>query len=109
MGFFSPPAGARFALRRLRAPACLVPERLGDGTELVAIDLLIENGRIAALEPGGTLPPELGPDLDASIVLPGLIDCHAHLDKGHISPRAPNPTGEFPSAIGATAVDRSTR
>lgn len=109
MGFFSPPDSARFALRGLRAPACLVPAHLGGGEELVAIDLLIENGHIAAVQAAGRLPPEFGPDLDASLVLPGLIDCHAHLDKGHIAPRAPNPTGEFPSAIGATALDRSTR
>ncbi|HEV8022992.1 MAG TPA: cytosine deaminase [Candidatus Lustribacter sp.] len=109
MGFFSPPDGPRFALRRLRAPACLVPADLGTGEELVLVDVLFENGRIGAVEAAGTLPPELGPDLDESIVLPGLIDCHAHLDKGHIWPRAPNPTGEFPSAIGATALDRSTR
>lgn len=93
----------------MRAPACLVPTHLGEGTELAAIDLLIEDGRVAALEPAGTLPSGLGPDLDWSIVLPGLIDCHAHLDKAHIVPRAPNPSGEFVSAIGATALDRSTR
>jgi cytosine deaminase len=107
--FFTPPATARYALRNLRAPRCLVPAGLrGDAeADLVAIDLLVDQGRIAAIEPAGRLPAELGPDLDASMVLPGMVDCHTHLDKGHIWPRRPNPTGDVPGASRATAQDRS--
>src|SRR5205085_8981040 len=92
--FFAPPVGDRYALRNLNAPRPLLPEALRDAhdTDLVAVDLLIDRGRIAAIEPAGTLAAELGPDLDASMVLPGMIDCHAHLDKGHIWPRRPNET-----------------
>ena len=107
--FFTPPAGARFALRNLRAPRCLVRADLAedDDSDLVAIDLLIDEGKIAAIEPAGRLPVELGPDLDASMVLPGMVDCHTHLDKGHIWPRRPNPTGDVPGASRATAQDRA--
>jgi cytosine deaminase len=107
--FFTPPAASRFALRNLRAPRCLVPSDAARGSErdLVAVDLLIDAGRIAAIEPAGRLPAELGPDLDASMVLPGMVDCHTHLDKGHIWPRRPNPTGDGAGASRATMQDRS--
>ena len=107
--FFTPPEGARYALRNLRAPTCLVRGDLarGIGADLVAVDLLIDAGRIVAIEPAGHLPAALGPDLDASMVLPGMVDCHTHLDKGHIWPRRPNPSGDVPGASRATTQDRS--
>jgi cytosine deaminase len=81
----------------------------GADGELSAIDVLVSDGRIAAVVRAGTLPAELGPDLDGSMVLPGPIDCHAHLDKGHIWPRSPNPAGDFAGAVAATGVDRAAR
>jgi cytosine deaminase len=111
LGFFDPPNSQRFALRRMRSPSCLVPAGFGDARngEFVEIDILIDRGRISALAPAGTFESDQGPDLDHSIVLPGLIDCHAHLDKAHIWPRAPNPTGDVPGAIAATTADRTAR
>jgi cytosine deaminase len=107
-GFFEPPAEPRFALRNGRVPVCLLPSAPTAG-EYGEVDVLIEHGRIAAVEPAGTLPPALGPDLDRSLVLPGFIDCHTHLDKGHIWPRKPNPTGDHPGAARATTEDRTAR
>jgi cytosine deaminase len=111
LAFFTPPTGSRFALRNLRAPRCLVRADVpGPGDDaLCAIDLLVDAGRIAAIEPAETLPAELGPDLDAAMVLPGMVDCHTHLDKGHIWPRQQNPTGDVPGAALATAQDRKAR
>jgi cytosine deaminase len=100
------PGGTRYALRNLTAPSALVPPMDGAGAELCRIDLLVEDGRIAAVEPAGTLPTALGPDCDGSMVLPGLIDCHTHLDKGHIWRRRPNPDGTTVGAAIATAQDR---
>jgi len=93
----------------VRVPACLTTVPAEPERELLDVDVLIADGRVAAIEPAGTLPAELGPDLDASLVLPGMVDCHTHLDKGHIWPRKPNPTGEFPAAVAATAEDRESR
>jgi cytosine deaminase len=107
-GFFPLPDRPRFALRNLTAPGSLLPKHAVTG-DLCRIDLLVENGRIAALEPSGTLPDALGPDLNGSMVLPGLIDVHTHLDKGHIWPRRPNPSGDKTGAARATADDRAAR
>lgn len=43
------------------------------------------------------------------MVLPGFVDAHAHLDKGHILPRAPNVAGDFAGAVAATGADRTAR
>ncbi len=45
--------------------------------------------------------------LAGRIVLPAFVDAHTHLDKGHIWPRAPNPTGDFLSAIATVSNDRA--
>lgn len=110
MSSFTLPARRRFALRNANAPACLLPDTWGPGSpELVNVDMFIADGRIEAIAPAGTFSGELGPDLDHSLVLPGLVDCHTHLDKGHIWPRSPNPTGGFADAVAATTADRSAR
>ncbi len=108
--FFVPPQATRYALRNVRSPRCLLPGLIeASGDDLAAIDLLIDDGAIAAIEAAGTLPVELGPDLDASMVLPGMVDCHTHLDKGHIWPRQPNLTGDGFGATTATGLDRKAR
>ena len=35
-------------------------------------------------------------------MLPCFVDCHTHIDKGHIWPRMPNPDGTFMGALNAT-------
>lgn len=108
--FFQPPEQTRYALRNLRAPDCLVQgaAQLAPSHEgVVDIDLLVDNGRIDSIVPAGTLPTELGPDMGASMVLPGMVDVHTHLDKGHIWPRQQNPTGDGAGASVAVTRDRN--
>jgi Cytosine deaminase and related metal-dependent hydrolases len=74
---------------------------LADGARA---DLRISRGTVAAITPAGTA--EAGADLRGGMVLPCLVDVHAHLDKGHIWPRSPNPDGSFMGALAAVASDR---
>src|SRR5476649_735939 len=109
-GFFAPPDAPRYALRRVHVPASLIagaaPGPAG-AHDMVLCDLVIEDAAVADVVRGGSLEATLGPDLDRSMVLPGLIDAHTHLDKGHIAPRISNATGDVPGASAATKQDRN--
>ncbi len=111
-GFFAPPQTSRYALRRVHVPASLlagpVPGPAGHD-DLVLCDLVLEGGTVADIAAAGTVAAELGPDLDRSLVLPGMLDAHAHLDKGHIVPRARNQTGDLLGAAAASVPDRAAR
>ena len=77
--------------------------RLPDAPELV--DLHTAGGVVAAVGPAGTAPD--GVDLHGGQVWPCFVDVHAHLDKGHIWSRTPNPDGTFAGALAAVAADRA--
>ena len=52
----------------------------GDGAELTNTDLLIENGKIAAIGPALALQPgTIQIDANGQWVTPGLIDVHSHM------------------------------
>jgi cytosine/creatinine deaminase len=111
-GFFAIARAPFYALVGARVPTSLlgVAEAPVDREGFAQIDIVIENGRIAALAPTGAASlseeaPRL--DLGGAIVLPLFVDAHTHLDKGHIWPRAPNPDGAFPTALQTVAADRS--
>jgi cytosine deaminase len=111
-GFFDPPKASRYALRRVHVPASVLsdpPPGPVDHDDLVFCDLVIEGGKVAELAPAGSVATDLGPDLDRSLVLPGMLDAHAHLDKGHIVPRARNKTGDLTGAAAASGPDRAAR
>lgn len=78
-------------------PGCLIGQ-----TGLVRMGLSIVDGRIAGA--GGT-PIDMG----GAMVFPCFIDMHAHLDKGHIWPRSPNPDGTFMGALEAVRADKPGR
>jgi cytosine/creatinine deaminase len=74
------------------------------------VDILVDEGRIAAVAPAGAdfgETPRL--PLGGRIVLPVFIDAHTHLDKGHIWGRAPNPSGDFTGALQTVTADRKAR
>lgn len=76
-----------------------------DGFALAQID--IQDGRLAAIHPATSAQAEsTACDCAGGIVFPAFIDCHAHLDKGHIWPREPNPDGSFEGALESTGRDR---
>ncbi|GAB7524038.1 cytosine deaminase [Paraburkholderia sp. 2C] len=109
--FISIPRQTSYTLRNANLPACLFE---GAETEVrtpqldfVNADIFIKDGMIAAISPAGTARPETGPDVDRSMVLPGMIDCHAHLDKAQIAPRTANITGDFAGASVANREDRA--
>jgi cytosine deaminase len=74
---------------------------------LLQVDLEIADGTIASIATAGTLTRYNSPsiDLQGGMVLPCFVDLHAHLDKGHIWERCPNPDGTFTSALEAVQRD----
>lgn len=69
-------------------------------------DLACADGKIATITPSDRPMPN---NLGGRIVLPSFVDCHTHLDKGHIWPRSPNPDGSFMGALNTVGVDRAAR
>jgi cytosine/creatinine deaminase len=105
------PSARRYALKRARVLGRSLLEPLGpqDFDGFAILDILVDEGKIAAIAPAGALDfgdtPEVA--LSGRIVLPLFVDVHTHLDKGHIWRRNRNPVGDFPSALAATVEDRS--
>ncbi len=108
-GLAIPPNTTRFRLVNARVPICLVADasRLTtDADGLAPCDIVIDNGRIAAIGPSGENDGLESFDLDHGIVLPRLVDVHTHIDKGHIWHRAQNPNGTHLGARTAVMADR---
>jgi cytosine/creatinine deaminase len=103
--------GRDYVLANVRIPDCLLdapvalPMALQD---LRAADVHVVAGRVARVcTPGAERPTGL-PVFDQrdGLVLPRFVDCHTHLDKGHIWQRRPNPDGTFLGARTSVAADR---
>jgi cytosine deaminase len=93
---------------RAGVPACRVeaapPEAVADATGVMLLDLVVRDGRIAAIHGSG--PASAGLDLGGRMVWPCPVDLHTHLDKGFIWPRAANPDGTFMGALETVRADR---
>lgn len=105
----SPLSGGRARLANARVPAALLTEAPPapldrDGAAL--IDLVLEGGRVAAVEAPGGDAGGAGVDLGGRHVWPMLVDAHTHLDKGHVLGRAPDSGGTHAGARAATTADR---
>lgn len=101
-----------YVLANARVPVSLAPALAGreetDG--LAAADVAVADGRITGVAARGERPaPPRAIDLAGRIVMPAFVDCHTHLDKGHIWPRKPNPDGSFMGALDAAGADRVAR
>ncbi|XOC83077.1 cytosine deaminase (plasmid) [Microvirga sp. M2] len=88
---------------------CLTPAA---GADFVLADLTVEAGkiaRIAAARPAsGRSGQDDAPvvDIGGQVALPLFVDCHTHLDKGHILPRTGDVDGAFATALSAAKADR---
>ncbi len=110
-GFAAVPQAAAYRLLSARVPLCLVsaPSLAADRDGVASIDLIIVDGRISSIVAAGTdtLSPHLPLlDLKGGMIFPRFVECHTHLDKGHIWPRRPNPDGTFMGALNAVMADR---
>ncbi|UDL89900.1 cytosine deaminase [Mesorhizobium sp. PAMC28654] len=106
------PNSGSYRLANVRLHASLTPAVAvafdSDGFALA--DITVADGRISSIMAHGrpTVPTD-AVDLAGRIVLPCFVDCHTHIDKGHIWPRKPNPDGTFMGALNATGADRAAR
>ncbi len=107
----------RFWLTNALVPVCLLEMPPGPDWETISanrtfeglslVDVEIDGGAIARILPAarreaGDIPAV---DLDAGQLWPCFVDLHAHLDKGHIWMRSPNPDGSFDSALETAIKD----
>ena len=76
--------------------------RIADGPDAPLVDIGIEGGRIAAIEAGLTAEGEVF-DLGGSLVTPGFVETHIHLDKSCILDRLSSGQGGLDVAIGEVA------
>ncbi|MBB4952624.1 cytosine deaminase [Agrobacterium vitis] len=106
--FLTLPDATRFALKNATLPAVTVDGFKAPASEgLIKADLILADGKVDAILPPGTAPADLPyADMLDGMILPTFVDMHTHLDKGHIWPRKPNPTGDFMGALTAVKEDR---
>jgi len=106
------PNTGSYRLANVRLHASLTPG-LGaafDPEGFALADISIADGKIAGIAAHDRTAAPVGVvDLLGRIVLPCFVDCHTHIDKGHIWPRKPNPDGTFLGALNATGADRAAR
>ncbi|OCW58233.1 cytosine deaminase [Hoeflea olei] len=96
-------------LRLHRAHVAGVPGLAFDVEGFARAEIAIAGARIAAIRPAGSTPEAESVhavDCRGGIAFPAFVDCHTHIDKGHIWPRKPNPGGSFPGALEAVGEDR---
>lgn len=72
------------------------------------VDLLVRDGVLRLLPPGEhTSPDDERWDLDGRLVLPGLVELHAHIDKTYTD--SSNPAGTLVGAIERMAAQEAAR
>lgn len=101
-----------YVLSNARLHVSLTPGLVAafDADGFALADIAVANGVISSIaahrqpnSPAGAV------DVGGRIVVPCFVDCHTHIDKGHIWPRKPNPDGTFMGALNATGADRAAR
>lgn len=102
------PSSGDYTLANARIPTCLAPAAglTADGDGLALVDLSVSGQRMGSVRAAAGAP---GVDLGGRMILPAFVDCHTHLDKGHVWARKPNPDGSFMGALNAVMEDRTAR
>ncbi|RWD60185.1 MAG: cytosine deaminase [Mesorhizobium sp.] len=106
------PVSTSYHLANVRVHRSLTPGLAAtfDADGFALADMTVANGKISSIVAHGKSKALAeAVDLGGRIVLPCFVDCHTHIDKGHIWPRKPNPDGTFMSALNATGADRAAR
>ncbi len=106
------PDSASYRLKNARLHPSLTPGLVAafDADGFALADIAVADGRISSMAAHGKSQASAEAiDLAGRIVLPCFVDCHTHIDKGHIWPRKPNPDGTFMGALNATGADRTAR
>lgn len=99
---------SRYWLKNAHIPNCLLttPPTHTTREGLSLVDLEVVEGTINQIIPGSEATSDLPViDLAKKIILPCFIDCHTHLDKGHIWERSPNLEGTFDNALTTVKKD----
>jgi cytosine deaminase len=107
---FQLPASGPYTLSRARLHASLTPGLAApaDAEGFILADLAVADGKITSIAPHDPFASD-ALDLAGRIVFPCFVDCHTHIDKGHIWPRNPNAEGSFMGALVANEADRMSR
>src|SRR4051812_38183936 len=90
------PDGDKVHVANVNVPQSLLATELAGeplASQLKLVDLIIEGGKIAAIEPPGAASQLPVFDADGGQAWPPFADLHTHLDKGQIWPRASNEEG----------------
>ncbi|TPI15962.1 cytosine deaminase [Mesorhizobium sp. B4-1-3] len=106
------PASGSYRLANAHVHRSLTPELAAsfDAEGFALAELTVAGGKIVSIVAHAKPNAEANAiDLAGRIVLPCFVDCHTHIDKGHIWPRKPNPDGTFMGALNATGADRAAR
>ncbi|WP_395446653.1 cytosine deaminase (plasmid) [Aminobacter sp. UC22_36] len=102
----------RYILRNVRLDSAVTRTGAMDVAGYFLADVTVEHGRILATTAARSRSIEtsdnnaISIDAGGRVALPTFVDCHTHLDKGHILPRTPAANGTFDGALAATRADR---
>jgi len=99
---------SHYWLKNAHIPNCLLATSPTHTTRegLSLVDIEVVEGTINQIIPGGEVDSDRPViDLAKKIILPCFIDCHTHLDKGHIWERSPNLEGTFDNALAIAKKD----
>ncbi|TJV74393.1 MAG: cytosine deaminase [Mesorhizobium sp.] len=106
------PTSGSYRLANVRLHRSLTPGLAApfDTDGFALAELTVADGKITNIVAQAKSKAEANAiDLGGRIVLPCFVDCHTHIDKGHIWSRRPNPDGTFMGALNATGADRTAR